>query len=725
MSQRKSLADVHGHLSAAERKRRAAQETVRFALGYPARPQGLPRATRDLWNETAQALFAKRLLSFTDGELLLQFVNAKQVGDESAQKRIVDTFAARTPFEPESAQQSPQENTGETGAVKLADFLEDVAQERATFQQRLQPTETVTFDSTGQPYTWLEGDAATLARRYATDVREGKIVSGELMVRAVVRFLSDLEDGHIRGIFFDPVAARHIVQFAETFCDLKLLPWQVFVLANIFGFKKPSGARRFTEAWISCAKKNGKTRLASCIALFGLVADCEKYPDIFSAATKKEQSRIVWRDAKRAVQDNPELFGYVQRWAGELKVPDTDGSFTPLSSDEKSMDGLRPHVIIADEVAFWSDRDQWDKLQKGLVSRVSPLVFAVTTAGSTKNCFAFGKFDLCEKILRGIFVDDTTFAAIFSIDKADDSLADEVCWRKANPSLDVLLKVEHLRKTRDEVLQQPSGMNSWLQYHCNIWPEVSLQRAGSIPATKWDLCTGFDLIGCNNPLEATEKFLSLNSDTPCYFGVDIGLTSDLSAVAMVFPKARFAEGAVPIKRPVVIVQGFMPEVGLLEKERAWQVPLSQWAREGWVELLPGDLTDPREIKKFIYEAHLKLAVREIGFDPWQFSVAAAEINQGGITCIGVPQTAKELTAPCREFIAAVQNKSLVHFGNPYLAWNASNVIMVESEKHSGIKPEKLSTAEKIDAISAIVNGWHRMLAAPPPSPYLERGIVYI
>ncbi|MGA7292962.1 MAG: terminase large subunit, partial [Terriglobales bacterium] len=324
-----------------------------------------------------------------------------------------------------------------------------------------------------------EGDAAAVARRWAADVIEGAVVAGELIRRAAHRFITDLENGHARGVFFDPLAARHIVQFAETFCGLKLLPWQVFCLVNIYSFKKPSGARRFTEAWISCSKKNGKTRLASVVALWGLIADQEKYPDCFAAATKKEQSRLVWRDAKRCVQGSYELNLHVQRWAGALSVKDTDGSFVPLSSDEKSMDGLRPSTIIADEIAFWGDREQWDKLAKGVVSRIQPLVFAVTTAGSTKNCFAFGKFSLGEKILRGIMQDDTTFVAIFSIDKEDDPM-NEKCWVKSNPSLGVTLLVEHLRKIRDEAVEQPSGLNAWFQYHCNIWPDATLLLFGVV-----------------------------------------------------------------------------------------------------------------------------------------------------------------------------------------------------------------------------------------------------
>lgn len=722
MSAIKPLTQVRGHRTRAELAGRRTAVSLKFQLGYPPRPQGLSRALRRLWDDYAVKLYAKRLLASTDGELLLQLCNAKQVSDSKTLSRIASTFKERTPFpEPTVALVPDVADAGE--ALTLADFIAGVQDERATFQQRLVPNTTLCLDG-ADAYAWPDGDATTVARRYALDVIEGGIVSGELIRRATQRFLSDLESGHERGVFFDPIAARHIVLFAETFCGLKLMAWQVFVLSNVFGFKKPSGARRFTEAWISTAKKCGKTRLASCVALFGLVADCEQYPDVFSAATKKEQSRLVWRDAKRCVQDNIELASHIQRWSGSLAVSATDGSFTPLSSDEKSMDGLRPSVILADEVSFWSDRTQWDSLTKGVVSRVQPLVFAVTTAGPTKLCFAFGKFDLGEKILRGIFVDDTTFVAIFRVDPTDDPM-DEACWPKANPSLGVTLQVEHLRKIRDEVVQQPSGLNSWIQYHCNIWPDISLARQGSIPAAKWEACAGLDLIEEPDSMKATLKFLTLNADTPCFLGVDVGLTSDLTAVAMLFPKARFAEGAEPVDKRVLIVQVFAPEVGILEKEQAWQVPLSTWARKGWLQLLPGDMTDPREIRKYIVDLHSRFRVQEVGFDSWQFSVSAAELNEAAILCVAVPQTPKELTAPCRELQAAVRSKELVHFGNPVMKWMAGNVIMLEDDKHGGTKPEKLSPNEKIDGISATANAWHRMLAAPPPFVYNNRGIILI
>jgi len=641
-------------------------------------------------------------------------VDLDRLGDKDGMATLVQTtWGMRQPY-PEGTEAIPINPADKPPEATLDAFLKAVEIERSTFAQRLRPDTTLCLDIDGAEYLWPEGDPAAIARRYAQDVVEKKTLAGEMVIRAATRFLNDLEDCHARGLYFDSAAARHIVQFAETYCGLQLMEWQVFALVNLFAWKKPVGTRRFTESWISCSKKNGKTRLASCVALWGLVCDREEYPDVFAAATKKEQSRLVWRDGRRCVADNPELRAHVQRWAGALAVKDTDGSFTPLSSDEKSMDGLRPSVIIADEIAFWSDREQWDKLVKGVVSRTQPLTFAVTTAGTTKQCFAYGKFALGEKILRGVINDDTTFVLIYAIDAGDDPM-DEACWAKSNPSLSVTLQVEHLIKTRDEVREDPSGLSSFLQYHCNIWPEVNLSRAGSIPAARWDKCDGLDLIGEKDPRKAMAKFLQLNVDTPCFLGVDVGLTGDFSAIASVWPAARFRAGEAPLVKPTVIVQCYAPEVGILEKQKAFGVPLDVWVREGWLQLLPGDITDPRELQKEVRE-FCKLGMREVGFDPWQFSVAAAELNEEGISCVAVQQVPSQLTAPCREFAAAINRGELVHFGNPMLTWMAGNVVWAESEKHGGCRPEKLNPPyTKIDDISAIVNAYHRALANPIPT----------
>jgi len=586
------------------------------------------------------------------------------------------------------------------------------------------PSATPSLDTSGE-YLWTDDDdASTIARHYAQDAVSNPDV-GMLMKQAAQRWLADLEEGYRRGIYWDCVAARNVVAFAKDIGGLStIMPWQIWVLTSIFAFKRATGLRRFSEVWLSVARKNGKTKFASIVAMFMLICDQEKYAEVYAAATAREQSRIVWRDAKRSVGDNPELAAHVTRWAGELLVKDTDSRFMPLASEERSFLGVRASGIIADEVGVWANRDAWDALIQSTVSRTQPLTLAITTAPAHKMTFAYEKFSWAEKILRGIVQADHVFAAIFRIDEGDNP-QDIIKLRKANPSFGVTILEEHIVKQIAELGDTPSGLNNFLQFHANVTADRSLMRAGSIAPKLWDACNGFDLIGETDPKKATLKFLELNADTSCYVGVDIGLRSDLTAIAMLFPKGRFTVGGELLDKVVVIVQCFAPENGLLEKERSWGVPLSTWAREDFLQLLPGDLVDLREVKKYIIDLSTQFRVIEIGFDSWGFPVQAAELNESGILCTSVPQVPSQLTAPCQEFQGAIQRGDIAHFGAPLLAWAAGNVVFVESERHSGLKPEKLTANEKIDPISAIINAWHRYLSGAQESVYNHRGIVLL
>lgn len=718
MSQRKQLGQTRMNRTAAQTAIRAKQEAKAFELGIPLCPDAYIHNNKklyEIWKQCVARLYRERLLAYSDGEPLLQFCRAALNGQDDVKKAVFEmTWAKRERF-PEPAA---------NGGTTLAAFIQRVKEERLSFELRVRPAGTVCADTDNKPYQWPAGDATVQARDYAADVASGKLPAGEYLARAARRFLDDLEKGHERGIYWDPVAARNVVAFAKDFCALDLMPWQTWVITSLFAFKRPSGYRRFQEAWVSMGRKNGKTKFASTIALFLLICDQEKYAEVYAAATARDQSRIVWRDARRSCGDNPELAAHVKRWAGELAVNETDSRFLPLASEDRSFLGVRAHGIIADEVGVWTDRNAWDVLLQSTVSRPQPMIVGITTAPAHKMTFCYAKFSWVQKILRGIVQADHVFAAIYTIDP-EDSPKDIVALRKANPSLGVTLLEEHLVKQIAELDETPSGLNNFLQYHANVTPENTLVRQGSIAPARWDSCAGLKLIGCDDAMSACLKFLELNTDTPMFAGVDIGLTSDLSAVAMLWQSARFAADGPLVDKKVVIVQCFAPEAGLLDKEKQWGVPLSVWAREGWLQLLPGDITDVREIRKYLVDLHSKFRVREIGFDNWQFQVPAATLNEAGILCVAVPQTAKDLTAPVREFLAAVHQGDLVHFGNPILSWMAGNVALVESEKHGGIKPEKLEPNLKIDGIAATLNAVHRMLAAPPPSVYNTRGIVVI
>lgn len=685
--------------------------------GVPARPKGLKRATRNAWNQLIEELVGKLYLD--DGERLLELIQARAdqyqgSGErkEAGRKRAAELLAklaAREAIAPEPIPDAPE--NGKLPGADLEGFLAAVRAERASYPARLIPGQTITLETPGQQFAWPEGHAATVARDYCQKVLSGGIVACELTRRACARHLSDLESGSSRGLFYDPQAAANIATWYRDFVALDLQAWEVFIVTSLFAWKRATGMRRFSEAWVSVAKKNGKTTLASGIALFGLVADGEKFAECYSAATKKDQSKIVYRDCVRAVHASPALLDYIREYkTGSLVIEGTDSRLEPLSSDVRSMEGLRPSTIICDEIHVWESRTQWDSLTKGVVSRPQPLIFAITTAGESKATFAGGKYDLAAKILTGVFEQDDTFVLIYELD-VQDHFSDESVWPKANPNLSVSLQPEGLRKILAEALEDPSGQAAFERYHCNRW--VTFRQGRSIPSDKWDACRGMAALPNASALELRKKFLEENATTPCWAGLDLGEVSDLSSFVLLFPRCTI--GGEDYEVLTVIPYAWIPEFHLLEKERQWGVPLTEWVRAGFLKLVEGDMCDPRIVKADIISmlANGPGKIQSIGYDPWKAKILASEIaEETHVEAVAVKQTPMELSMPCRALKDAIWQKRLWTLGNPVLKWQAGNLVIEPEGDSQGIRPKKLSPNEKIDCFSALVNAWSRLICAP-------------
>ena len=140
-------------------------------------------------------------------------------------------------------------------------IINQVADERATFTARLLPTETLMLDSDGGRYEPADGDATTVARKYALESL-GSMDTGQDSKDACARWLKDTDDGHQRGIYRDPFAARNVIEYATKFGGLgNILPWEIWVLASTFAFKRSTGLRRFSEVWLSMGRRTEKLGL--------------------------------------------------------------------------------------------------------------------------------------------------------------------------------------------------------------------------------------------------------------------------------------------------------------------------------------------------------------------------------------------------------------------------------------------------------------------------------
>ena len=201
----------------------------------------------------------------------------------------------------------------------------------------------------------------------------------------------------------------------------------------LFGWQRADGLRRFRTAYCAVPRKNGKSTLSAGIGLYLLVADGEHGAEIYSAATSRDQARIVFDEAKRMVGSSPALKRRVGILINNLHVAATTSRFMPLSSDASTMDGLNVHGAIIDELHAHRTRHVVDVLETATGARRQPLLFEITTAGYDRHSICFEHHDYSIKVLQGIVRDDAWFAFIAAADENDD-WTDPAVWRKANPN---------------------------------------------------------------------------------------------------------------------------------------------------------------------------------------------------------------------------------------------------------------------------------------------------
>lgn len=695
---------------------------LRFEFGVPPRPKGLPRAARNAWDKVTAELLAVRKLAQSDGELVQALIQAraeryKGAGAKKAAavkevKRLEAIWETRPAF--------PMPETCPAIEAKVAPSLEafivGVKNVRDSFSRRLVPEATVCKTQDGI-FEWTEGHAATIARDYAQQVTQGGIVAGHLVKLAAARFISDLEIGHTRGFYFDADEAAVIKSWFDNYVnDWKIQPWQVFFVVNLFAFKWASGLRRFKWAWLATGRKNGKSSFLAAIGAFGLCADLCVRPEIYSAATKRDQAKIIFSDAKMLTRRSPQLHEACRLLAHSIEIEDTGAVLTALGADAHTMDGLRPQVCLVDEIHEHPSDAVTKRLQSGTLSRPQPIMLSATTAGQDRDGYAYSQHEMYERMLKGTTDDfkfsDERFVYIAMLDK-DDNPADEGTWIKANPNLGISVDIAGLKSQAREFENDPQSLFSFQRFHCNIWNSVVVGH--SLPQDKINACVGCDM-PAGGPKELRKQFLAKAQESRLMFfgGFDLGLSDDLAAFALVtngFSAGVDYKGA-PVSKTAIVPWFWIPEARLRDKETHWRVPLSLWIREGWIKVAGEELVDIDLVQRDIETICATYRCPVLAYDKWKSEVMFAKMHAARVAhCVAVPQLPSILTSPSRELKMGILNGTIAHFGNPVLKWMLSNVDLEPEEKHGGIKPSKSGgdRRAKIDGVQAAITAWQQML----------------
>lgn len=450
---------------------------------------------------------------------------------------------------------------------------------------------------------------------YARAVTAGQIVAGPHVRASCTRHLRDLETAHERGLVWSVEAADRALGFFPAVLRLsegqfegipfRLHPSQAFIVGSIFGWKRADGTRRFRRAYIEIGKGNGKSPLAGGIGLYGLVADGEAGAQIFAAAAKMDQARILFNDAVAMVRQSPELERRLTPTGinpvNNLAWIERGSFFRPVGRDTgKTGSGMRPHFALIDELHEHPNRDTLEMLERGFKFRQSPLLFMITNSGSDRNSVCFEEHQHAVRVAHGEVHDDTTFSYVCALDEEDDPLTDPACWVKANPLMGVTITDGYLADVAAQAKAIPGKANGIRRLHFCQWTDS--ERAW----ISHDLWTA-----CEDASMTLEDF----DGEECWIGLDLGATKDMTGRVMMFRDGDDAEG-----RPkfAMFAHGYTPADTLHARAQSGDLPepAPQWVEQGFLTATPGKMVRLDHVAHDLVQLATRFDVAAVAYDRW-------------------------------------------------------------------------------------------------------------
>jgi len=499
---------------------------------------------------------------------------------------------------------------------------------------------------------------------------------------------------------YDPVKGNHAIEFVENYCrhskgamggkPFLLELWQKALVAATFGMvHKIDGTRKYQEVMLVVGRKNGKSTLAAAIGLYLQIADGEPGAEVYACATKKDQAKIIWLEAKRMVRKSPALRKRMKTLVAEINSDFNDSFFKPLGRDSDTLDGLNVHGALLDEIHAWTDQNLYDVIVDGTSSREQPLVFITTTAGTVRERVFDLKYDEAERVINGYedpdgYKNERLLPIIYELDKRQDWVNEE-CWYQANPGLGTIKRIDQLRNKVEKAKANPLLVKNLLCKDFNVRETTS------------EAWLTFEQL--NNPATYDLKVLK-----PRYGigGSDLSSTTDLTCGTVIF--------MVPGDNTIYVMQMYwLPEDLLEQRVKEDKIPYDIWRDMGLLRTVPGNKVHYEYVVQWFLEVQneLDIYIPWHGYDSWSAEYYVQEMRShfGKEGMEPVIQGKKTLSGPMKALGADLESKRINYNNSPVLKWNLSNVA-VEIDKNLNIQPCKTSNQRRrIDGFASLLNAY--------------------
>lgn len=535
---------------------------------------------------------------------------------------------------------------------------------------------------------------------YWSEIENGLVVCEK--IRATYKKLVDdlsIQDGEF---FYSNLRANHVIEFIENYCHhskgkmggkpVRLELWEKALLAAIFGFIDAEGNRKYREAVLIVAKKNGKSLIASCVGLYLQCADNEPGPEVYAVATKRDQAKIIWSEAKRMRNKSPALRKRVRALVAELVSDFNDGIFKPLASDVDTLDGLNVHGALMDEFHQWRHgRALFDIIADGVAAREQPLILETSTAGTIREDFYDEKYDYCKQVIDGYSVpdgyrDERFIAFVYEIDKREE-WSNEACWIKANPGIGTIKNLETLRHKVERAKKNRNLLKNLL---CK---EFNVRETSTESWLPFEACVNETLID-----------MEYLQNTYAVGGCDLSSTTDLTCATLLICKPDDPNF-------YVLQKYFLPSnrVDEVEESSKREAPYEKWAKQGLLQICDGARVDYHAVTQWFVDMRDQYQITPlwVAYDRALSGFWLEEMSGNNFTLVDTPQGSRTWTYPMKRLGGLLEDHLIVYNNNLMLRWCLTNTKKKSLNENGieSIQPVKEKSTKRIDGMVSLLNAF--------------------
>lgn len=536
--------------------------------------------------------------------------------------------------------------------------------------------------------------AVNYVRQYVRAIRAGTVTVSEPVRQVYERLDAEAADKSC-PYRFSAKLGDHAIRFIETFCRhyegeyagqlVKLELWEKAFIQTLFGWvDKKTRLRRFREFFLLVARKNGKSFLSACIMVYMLVADGEAGAQCVSIATKYDQAAIVYKTARKIIEQDADLSALVVPIIGGMEFKLTNSTMKALASKSKTLDGLNLHYCSCDELHAQEDRNLYDVTKQGMKARKQPIFGTITTAGFAREGIYDELYEYARSVAMGTVADAHLLPVLYTLDDRAEWI-DPDAWAKANPGLGTIKSRQQLADDVERAKHDPSCLPSLLVKDFNV------QENSAASWLPWAVL--------KNETVAEADYLN---HTYAIGGCDLSATTDLTCATLL------------IRRPedpqfYVLQQYFLPKarVEQVEHQGRKEAPYRLWAQQGWLTLCDGATVDYNDVTEWFVSMVQERDIRPLWvcYDAALSGYWVPQMTDMGFEMERIRQGPVTWTYPMKRMKGLFEDHRIVYQNNPILRWCLSNTAAKSSNQRGidSIQPEKITANRRIDGTVSLLN----------------------